>query len=118
VAASYHSGFADNEHAFYSVQVLPELLEVLLLLVPKLMPRAALGRGFQRWWASTHGGLATDGSLSEAEDALGKPSMGDGSAVRGGYIVRASDGGVGDAELAVPPPHLRSTEVVHPAACL
>lgn len=45
-----------------TLQVLPELLEVLLLLWPRLMPRAALGRSFARWWAATHGGDPVDGS--------------------------------------------------------
>lgn len=41
-------------HSSPPLQVLPELLEVLLLLWPMLMPRAALGRGFALWWVAAH----------------------------------------------------------------
>lgn len=61
----------DNDATFYPLQALPELLEILLLLWPKLMPRAALGRGFARWWAATHhqGGSGSSGAITNASSA-------------------------------------------------
>ncbi|KAL4459072.1 hypothetical protein ABPG75_013937 [Micractinium tetrahymenae] len=71
-AALYHQTLPDHDNILYPVQVLPELLEVLLLLWPTLMPRAALGRGFARWWAATHGPGDGDSGSGEASRAATK----------------------------------------------
>ena len=62
------------------VQVLPELLEMLILCIPTLLARMAMGAGYEEWqaeaWSGSGGGGSTAGDRGSMASSLkGKSSV-------------------------------------------
>ena len=54
-AFTYYPYLAYNETLFYTLSVLPEMINILLWLAPdRFMIRSALGSGFESWWVKNH----------------------------------------------------------------
>ena len=62
----YHPNYATNPDLYYPLVILPTLLELCILAVPRLMAKIGLGQRYEAWVEETHGGGAT-GSLPVSE---------------------------------------------------
>ena len=82
VVALYKPQYSNNPDLLYPLEMLPELLDMLILCIPRLMARIALGPVYTKWQAAALGGASGASKDAEAAADDGKASL-DGSAGRG-----------------------------------
>lgn len=70
-AYTYYPTLAVNETLFFTLSILPEMINIILWLVPdRLMIRSVLGSGFDDWWAKNHPASSPTKALPDNDKKL------------------------------------------------
>lgn len=82
---------ASKEALFYTMQVLPEMLQMAIWCIPYLVAEAHHSCGFDEWWAVSRHGKSASGNAASAPDASVSASASDLEAGKAGSASCAKD---------------------------